>query len=115
MDNTIINIDEVSNENNDLIECMICIQNISYNDIVILPITNLSGCNCKGQYHKKCLEDWFIHKNDYTCPICLIKFNAYKEYNDNFVAMYNNYICFPTLVILSSVVFVISLWQYLKI
>jgi E3 ubiquitin-protein ligase DOA10 len=115
MDNTIINIDEVSNENNDLFECMICIEYIPSNDIVQLPIKNLSGCNCKGQYHKKCLEEWFIYKNENTCPICLIKFNAYKEYNNNFIASYNKYICFPTLVILSSVVFVISLWQYLKI
>ena len=98
MDNTIINIDEVSNENNDLFECMICIEYIPSNDIVQLPIKNLSGCNCKGQYHKKCLEEWFIYKNEYTCPICLIKFIVIEIIKSNiFIIFVTKYYCAPNL------------------
>ena len=132
MNNSItINIDEISNENkdlfenNDLFECMICIEYIPSNDIVQLPIENLSGCECKGQYHKKCLEMWFINKNEYTCPICLIKFNAYLEYNQKYniapfnidtynINVYNQYLCIRSIICLLLTTFAISLWHFFK-
>jgi hypothetical protein len=32
-------------------------------------------CNCKGTYHDKCINEWFVAKENIICPICLEKFD----------------------------------------
>jgi len=42
-------------------ECVICLEDIKYNDNVILT-------ECFHMYHEKCIRDWFKISN--ICPIC---------------------------------------------
>lgn len=52
-------------------ECLICLESIDdqKTDIPVLK------CNCKGDYHDKCINEWFIAKGSIVCPICLSEFN----------------------------------------
>lgn len=60
-------------------ECLICLDFIDYEnkDIPVLK------CSCKGTYHDKCLNEWFIAKQSIICPICL------QEFNDNHIIVIN--------------------------
>jgi hypothetical protein len=60
--------------------CLICLDNIDINDIII-P----SDCNCKVKLHLSCLE--LIKKHNMLCPICRIKTN-----NNNTLNSSNNYL-----------------------
>ena len=52
-------------------ECLICLESIGdqKTDIPVLK------CECKGDYHDKCINEWFIAKGSIVCPICLSEFN----------------------------------------
>ena len=41
------------------------------------------NCNCTQFFHKKCLEEWFLIKRVYKCPVCNKKFskNFLKKFN----------------------------------
>lgn len=45
--------------------CSICMNNITNNDDKIIT---LKDCNCKYEYHSKCIDMW-LDKN-LNCPIC---------------------------------------------
>ena len=62
------------NNNNilDVIECFICFETISINELNENKLSNqsifLKNCGCDGNVHNTCLKMWFdTHK---SCPIC---------------------------------------------
>jgi hypothetical protein len=67
-------------------ECIICMESINNTSIIKLPINNVSNCKCKGDYHSKCLYEWFIIKKKIICPICMMGLNKI-----NFQIIDNNY------------------------
>lgn len=65
-------------------ECLICLE--SMDDIETdIPILK---CNCKGTYHDKCINEWFIAKENIICPICLEKFN-----DNHIIVIHSSRIC----------------------
>lgn len=50
-------------------ECSICLDEIQYKDVYILP--------CLHIYHKDCISHWFNKKKEYLCPICRKIFGDY--------------------------------------
>ena len=63
-----------NNNNNilDVIECFICFETISINELNQNKLSNQSIffkiCDCDGNIHNRCLKMWFdTHK---SCPIC---------------------------------------------
>ena len=72
--------------------CVICLDHIGKSTLIILPLKNISNCQCKGTYHIKCLNNWFIKKRCNICPICMSTFrNDTYQYNANYID--NNSIC----------------------
>lgn len=56
-------------------ECLICLDLI-HDQNTDIPVFK---CMCKGSYHDKCINEWFIMKKSILCPICL------QEFNDNHI------------------------------
>ena len=73
-------------------ECIICMESINNTSVVKLPINNISKCKCKGDYHSKCLYEWFIIKKKIICPICMMGLNHcnYYPFIDNNYYLFNN-------------------------
>jgi hypothetical protein len=46
--------------------CIICMNEIYINEN--MNIVSLNNCNCKYEYHKKCIDIW-LNKN-LNCPLC---------------------------------------------
>lgn len=44
--------------------CTICLDELDDNSIEI------EFCNCQVLYHMKCLQKWYIYKQQKICPIC---------------------------------------------
>lgn len=71
---------------NDYNECPICLDYISYDNIItdnILNIKNKNGViqlnKCKHIFHYNCLTEWF--KKESSCPLCRLKIiDAYNVY-----------------------------------
>ena len=51
-------------EINENLECIICLNNIHYNDAYLIL-----SC-CKNYIHINCLNNWYKNKNNYVCFIC---------------------------------------------
>ena len=80
-------IDEDKEINQELDECIICLENIEFNNVnsFIRPCSN-----CKNSfYHVKCFEK-MVHSNFLFCPTCRTEFNLYHENNDKSVNIKNN-------------------------
>ena len=45
-------------------ECIICLEDMKYNEDLILV-------KCSHIYHKECLEKWMVRRS--VCPLCNIK------------------------------------------
>ena len=48
-------------ENRDIIRCIICLEDMKYNEDLILV-------KCSHIYHSKCIEIWLKKKS--ICPLC---------------------------------------------
>jgi E3 ubiquitin-protein ligase DOA10 len=51
-------------------ECIMCLNDIENCLFVNLPIKKAT-CTCKAVIHKKCLTQWYNHKKEKVCPVCL--------------------------------------------
>lgn len=74
-------------------ECIICMESINNTSMITLPINNISRCKCKGNYHSKCLYEWFIIKKKVICPICMMGLNHSNYYpfiDNNYYSLNNN-------------------------
>jgi hypothetical protein len=51
-------------------QCLICLELSNTNNKIIKmnDITFIAPCECNGDFHKKCLFDWFMVSQ--SCPIC---------------------------------------------
>jgi hypothetical protein len=47
--------------------------------LVSLPMKK-STCTCKATLHKTCLNEWYNHKKEKVCPICLTVVESKYEY-----------------------------------
>jgi len=52
------------NKITNLNECIICLEDMKYNEDLILV-------KCSHIYHKECLEKWMVRRS--VCPLCNIK------------------------------------------
>jgi len=50
-------------------QCIMCLDDIE-KGLVSLPMKK-STCTCKATLHKTCLNEWYNHKKEKVCPICL--------------------------------------------
>lgn len=70
-------------------ECPICLDYISYNNIITNNILDIKNKNeviqlnkCKHIFHYNCLTEWF--KKESSCPLCRLKIiDAYNVYTIN--------------------------------
>lgn len=104
---------EKTNNHQDNIECLICLERTCEEDIFPSKLNSnayyIKNCECDGYIHKSCLDLWY--NNNQECPICR---NTIKKRSQLSILLFRNnrYILFLYLTIQNNTTKIIKILHF---